>query len=872
MPWPRWRYWLPLRLQSLFARDRVESEMAEEMEYHLEQLTAHYQQQGLSHAEARVSAMRDMDGLEQKKEECRDMRSVQVIDSIRQDLQYAFRRVARHPGFAAVAVLLLALGIGANTAIFSLVNAVLLRPLPVEDPDRLVMIYTTDFSSAGPTQTSHPDFEDIRRHASGVFENAGLFRPITVAFQRNGEPDTMQVELATPSYFDTLKARMARGRSFSAKEESPVLVISHRFWQTVLNGDEGVIGRTLTVGGNSFTIIGVAPAEFRSPLRILRIDGWIPTQWASLTPSGTGWIQNRGSRGAFVVARLREGASVQQARQSLAVLAANLHKAYPSNWRNIRNEPRQFILLPESESRIPGGLAMPATVFLMVLLSLVFLLLLIACTNLASLLLAQAAARAQEMSVRLSLGAARRRLVRQLLTEGILVSVGGGLAGIGVAVFLTRLLLLFRPPLPVPLQLDLDLDPRVIAFAFAIAILAGVLMSLAPALYATRQSGIASRFPRVTLRGSLVVAQTAASVVLLISAGLFVRSLLNAYGKPLGFAMDNVALIDIDLSLTNYNRDRGKALYKQILDTIPQSALANEPLMSLQARQRRNLAVEGYSPAPGEDMEFHYNSVTPGFFRLMGVRFLAGREMEANDRNTVVINAAFANRFWPGQNAVGKRLTPGRAPDEMLEIVGIVENAPFVSFSETSIPVVFYAVNDFYSSDMTLYVRGAGSAESVRRQLLQIDRNLPITNSISMSENVATALLPLRMAGTLLGSFGILALVLVAVGISGILAWSVQQRTREIGVRMAMGAANQDILRLIIGQGYRLVVLGAAIGCVLAAAVTRLFGSFLYGVSASDPTTFAGVLLVLGLITLMAAIAPVRRALEVHPSEALRWE
>jgi predicted permease len=720
---------------------------------------------------------------------------------------------------------------------------------------------------------SYPDFLDVQAQASSVIQSAAAYRTMSASYLHGDRTELIHCELVSDSYFQTLGVAFPLGRQFHAKEDEPAVVISHQFWRSRFNSDPSVIGRAVTMSGNRFTVIGVAPEEFRSPLRILRVDAWFPTQFMSLLSGRSDSLDERGSRGYFMFARLQPGATVEQARSRFQALATQLHRAYPQSWTNIRNEPRQFTVIPESESRLPPGFRLPALAFLALLLSVVLLLLLIACANLASLLLAQAAARAQEMAVRLSLGAGRRRLIRQLLTESLLLAFFGGIAGVVLSLFLTRALMLFRPPMPVPIQLDLVLEPRVLVFSFLISILAGLLMSLAPAFFATRLRPPSGRFPRVTLRGALVVAQTAACVFLLITAGLFVRSLTNAYSLPLGFDTANLALIDIDLQLNNYNQERGKTLYRQMLDAFPEAALANEPLLSLQAQQRTLLTVDGHAPSPGEDMEHYYNSVSPGFFTLMRVRLFAGRDLQAADRNAVLVNRAFAQKFWPGRNAVGRRIARGGGPQpEWREIIGVVEDARFVSFSDPTIPTVFFSFTDFYSSDMTLYVRGSGGAETVRRRLLQIDRNLPILNAISMDQNLGITLLPLRIAGTLIGSFGILALILAAVGVSGILAYAVQQRTREIGVRIAIGAATRDILALVLRQGYRLVTLGAAIGLAAAIALTRLFEFFLYGISPTDPITFVGVVALLALITLIASLTPARRALRIQPTEALRYE
>ncbi|HZS04926.1 MAG TPA: ABC transporter permease [Blastocatellia bacterium] len=820
-----------------------------------------------------------------------------------QDLRFGLRMLARRPGFTATAVLALALGIGANSTIFNLVNALLLRPLPVVRPDEIVAVYTSDYSSTEYGTSSYPDYVDFRDR-NGVFAGLVAYQATPFSLNTGGANERAFGEIVSGNYFTVLGVRPAPGRGFLPEEDitpgaQPVVVISHKLWQQRFGGDPGVVGRIVKLNGHPFTVVGVAPEKYSGLTRGLAADLWVPAMMMEQALPGSRNLVERGSRGFSVMGRLKPGVTLAQAQADFRVIAEQLFKAWPQEWTNIRKESRVITLLPESEARVMPGFRKPLIIFMALLMTVVGLVLLIACANVANLMLARATARRREIAVRLSLGASRGALIRQLLTESLLLSLAGGGVGLLLAAWGADLLMAFKPPMQMPIEIDLRTDWRVLGFTFGISLLTGILFGLAPALAASKPDLVAALkegegmagHGRTRLRGAFVVAQVALSLLLLVGAGLFLRSLGNASAIDPGFDPDNLLAMTMDLQLQGYDRARGKNFSRQLLDRVRavpgvEAATLAEYLPLNLDGARRGITIEGYTPRPGESTEVGSVTVAPGYFETLRLPVLRGRSFGGQDREgapgVVMVNEAFARRYWPGQDPLGKRIRMGAMrggnSDELpaLEVIGVVKDGKYVTLGEGATPFFYLNLAQGYDPAPTLIVRTRGNPTdylpAVRNVVAALDDSLPLFDVKTMREHLGLALLPARLAGTILGIFGLVALVLAASGIYGVMSYSVARRTREIGIRMALGAGRGDVLRLIVGQGMKLVVIGTAIGLVAALALGRLLGSLLYGLSPADPLTFAGMVLLLAGVALAACWIPARRATKTDPMIALRYE
>ena len=820
------------------------------------------------------------------------------MDNLFRDVRYGARFLVRSPGFALAAIVSLGLGIGGNTAIFSLLNALLLTPMPVADPARIVTIYTSDFSSTRYGSSSYPDFKDFGERANTVAD-VGAYRLTPVSMNATGETELAFIEAVSGNYFTMLGVGAARGRVLADADDrleaAPAVVISHALWTRRFANDPAVLGRSLQFNGRPFTVIGVAPREYTGGMRGLSVDAWIPilvSRTLSIGESGN-WTEQRGSRGLFLLARLRPNVSVAQAQAAFDVIAAQLYATYPQQWRTIRNTGRAISVVAERDARLHPDLTGPVAGFIAVLLVVVGLVLLTACANVANLLLARGAARTREIGVRLALGSGRARLVRQLLTENILLGAAGGGFGVLVAAWLMRVLTSFKPPVPIPLAIDLRLDASVLGFTLAISVLTGIVCGLAPALHASKtdiapvlkDEAALGRTRRSRLRGAFVVAQVACSMLLVVGAGLFVRSLLRARAIDAGFDPSNMIVMMVVPELQGYDATRGRALYTSLLERVSSvpgvaSATLAESVPLGIGGSRRGTAIEGYQPQPGEDTETSYNVVGPQYFETMRIPMLRGRSFTAADRAgappVVIVNDAFARRYWPNADPIGKRISANGSEGPFREVVGVTPTGKYNTLGEDPRPFYYLPLWQQYNGTVTLHVKTAGDpralVSSVREAVRGVDATVPVFDVKTMEEQLLVALLPARLAGTLLGAFGLLALLLATVGIYGVMAYSVVQRTREIGVRRALGAQTYNLLWLILGEGMRLAAIGFAIGLVAAVALTRFVTSLLYGVTPTDPLTFIGALGLLTAAAFVACYIPALRALRVDPVTALRYE
>ncbi len=858
-----------VRLVNLFRRERIERELDAELQAYLELDVEENIRRGMPPKEARRTALVRLGGVEMVKEECRDVQRFRVAEDLWRDLRHGFRRLLARPVLAVVAIAVLAIGIGANISIFALIDALLLRPLPGPEPNRLVAMFTSDYSG-GPGANSYPDFLDIRESAGDVFENvtAASFVPGLVGVRIGGETRVMSAQMVEPNYFDTLGLRPAHGRGFEAVEPAAVAVISNAVWLSEFGRDPSVLGRAIAINGSPFTVVGVAPVELATTQGIYRVDVWFPLAFEQLVrPDDAGLQESRGARGYSIVGRLREGVGIGDARTLLEVVAGRLHQSYPEYWTSLSGQPRAFTIREANEARLPFFVAGRVVGGLTVLTGLVLTLLLIVCANISGLLLADASVRHREMSIRQALGASRLRLIGQVVVESLGLGLLGGCLGIGAASAAMRFTALLLPDLPVPLQLDLELGWRLLVAALVVSSSVGLAVGLLPALYATRPRLGLGRFLQTRFRNVLTAMQATAAVFLLIIAGVFARSIVNAYAVPLGYDSDDMVLVTVDLEAAGYSEDRGRGYLRQAFELVPTAEVSEAPFLSLQAQRRRSVAVDGYRPGAGEDMEVYANTVSPGYLRLLGVRFVQGRDLEAGERNVVVVNQAFAQRFWSGGNGVGRRV--GR-PSQWSTVVGVVEDAHFVSFREAAIPVVFRSMEDVYFPQATFHIRGVAAA-AARRAITGIDPGVPVVTVSTMSETVGTALLPARIAAGVSGFVGAVGLVLACIGLFGTLSYVVAQRAPEIGLRVALGARALQIVRLVAGgTSVKLVTVGVLVGAGLGSGVAPLLQAQFSRAGGVDLVTLAGVAACLALVASVAIGVPAARALRIDPAEVLR--
>jgi len=811
------------------------------------------------------------------------------------DVRYAWRRLLQQPGFTLAAVLTLALGTGINIALFTILNAILLRPTPgVREPDRLVAIYTSDYS--GPTYggSSFPDYEAIAQ--TDVFTGATAFTPQVAGI---GDPDTpvrVGVEIVTPNFFEVLGVPV-RGRPLHAehaRSNEPVAVISDALWRTQFGADPGTIGSTLRVNGNSATIVGIAPPGFRGGFRGFAADVWLPI--AAGEQFGLAYdLDERGNRGLSVMARLRDGVTPATAAARMRVLAAQLHAAYGDYWTDVNDTGRRLTVLEERAARVPPMMRAPVLGFAALLSGMVGLVLLLCCANLAGLMLTRVSARSREIAVRLSIGATQGRIRRLLLTESLLLSLTGAVVGLIAAVWAVDALLALLPSrLPIPIAINATLDARVIAFVIAVAIVAALLFGSAPAMRASRADlslVMRSRLPdliqgrRLSLSGVLVAAQVAASVVLLVTALLFMRSLRAASGVDLGYATRDVVLLDLEPKPgvqpdpESYARTSLELTQRiaQLPDVRGVTWASNAPLGG--GSSRRGTTIEGYSPASGEDMEFHLATVGPDYFATLQLPLAAGRDISIEDRGgapgVMVVNETFARRFFPGQIPLGKRISLSGPDGDFLTVVGVARDAKFVNVTGDAVPHMFVPALQEPRGTL-LHVRTtvppADFQKQVRAIAAEIAPSWEVLNPRSMEAQVGMAVLPQRIAGRVLAGFGVLALILAAVGLYGVVAFAVAQRTREMGIRIALGASQSAVIGLTMRQGMRIVGIGLIAGVILAAGVTQLIGFLLLGMNPFDPASYAGAATLLLAVTALAMYVPARRAVRVDPLAALRTD
>jgi predicted permease len=811
-----------------------------------------------------------------------------------QDFRYAVRMLAKKPGFTAVAILSLSLGIGANTTIFTLVKAVFLQSVPIKDPANVVLVISTQPGAQIPFMPlSRPNAEDYRE-MNNVFSASSLIigtgAPLTVS----GKDTPLFVALVTGEFFDLLGVQPKPGRGFLPDEDKtpgarPVVVLSAGLWKTQFGSDPNILGRTVLIGGTDYSVVGVAPPDFHDLGFLGSPDVFIPMMMHDQVLTGVikTWYDQRGARTTSMLGRLKPGVSVATARESLHALGAQLEKTYPKD-----NAGRNNDMIPMNQTFIAPNqraLFQKAGALMMLVVGLV---LLIACANVANLLLTRATQRRRELAIRLSMGASRGRLIRQLLTESLLLALISGGLGIALAYFTKDLIWKLVPANGA--DPDRSLDIRVLLFTMALAIVASLIFGLIPALQASKTEQMAALRDRSDaptggsrwygIRGILVMTQVAFSLIALVGAGIFIHSLRNAQQMDPGFEIKHELVMNINLAAQHYPQARAEQLYRDIpekLSALPMVASASiadgPPFAGSFQRTTFPQGVDQADPRNGKLTPTI--SVAPAFFQTAGISMLNGREFtehdDANSQMVAVVNQALVDSIFKGQNPIGKHLHFLLQTWEV-EIVGVVKTVKYLSLGEPPQPIVYFPLKQHYNPGVAVYVRTKGEPNAARTSVLSVlqalDATLPVTNVRTGPEIMDRVLAQARLGAELLAGFGLLALLLAAIGTYGVMSYSVSQRTQEIGIRMALGAQRGDVLKLILGSGMAMVFGGVIVGLVLSIFLTSEIESLLFGIGAFDVPAFAATSGLLVLIALVACFLPARRAMRVDPMIALRYE
>jgi predicted permease len=885
------------RLRILLGRERVEGEMDEEFRFHLDKEIERNIQAGMNPDEARRQALLDFGGVERFKERAREARGVRPLEDLFTDLKLAFRGGRKNPVFTAVAVLSLALGIGANTAIFSIVNAMLIRESPFESPEELVNIYReTQWTRYG--ALSYPDFEELRRGTTEVFSELGGSW-FTLSQRETGDGvERMAGELVTGDYFSLLGVGAHIGRTILPEDHvspgaHPVVMLGYRYWQRAFAGDPGILGQSIQMSGRSYTVVGVAEEEFQSSMLGFSADFFAPVMMIdALQPLMQNSLDSRNASAFRPIGRLRPGVMPAQANVALRRTADRLKEELTGIWQptdELYGLSRDEILFNPDVDRVVVGSNLLA-------MGLVAMVLLIACANLASFLLARAVDRRKETALRLALGASRERVVRQALTETMALAVAGGIMGLAVALWLQELAMGVTLPLPVPVGFDLTLDWRVLAFTLIVSLATGVVVGLLPALQSTAQaiaptlkdeSTGAGRPRAILLSRLLVTGQVAVSVILLVSAGLFIRSLDATRQLDPGFGEGPTAMVSFMVPAMEFSDEEGLAVMASVKEKIQSlpgvervGAISNPHLNTLNT-MILDVNAGGVQPPAGRSAyTVDFTSVDEGFFEVAGIDLLEGRTFDAGDRAdgmpVAIVNEAMARRFWPGRSPLGQTIqveVPGW-PD--VTVVGVVRTAKIHSLSEDPTPFLYLPYGQEFNAWVTVLAKTRGDATATAQSTFRLLREdypkLVVTGTKTLEEHVGVMFILRRLSVTLSGVFAVVALALAVMGLYGVVSYAVARRAREMGIRLSLGAAPKSVIALQLKDGMQLVGAGAGLGILAASAVAQGLSGFLYGVSVFDAVTFGSVIAVLALVALVATYVPARRAGRVSPVEVLNRE
>ncbi len=885
-----------VRLFALAGRRRLRDRIDEEMRLHLELRAERLADGGVPSGEAQARARRGFGNPAVIREDTLDMWRYGSMEVFLQDVRYGARLLVRNPLFALTAALSLAIGIGANTTVFSVANRLLLRePAGVADPDRLVDIAPT--SETGrfiEPFLSYRVYLEVRQRATTLESVYGYhIEPYPMSLAGPGGAERIFSTFVTGNYFTALGVRPAAGRLFGAVDSeqpdaAPVAVLSHHFWTRRFNADPSVVGQTLRLTGRPFTVVGVAPEGFQGTT-VMSADLWLPVAMRSAT-------KDQGPSTFLVGGRLKPGVSLRQAAAEVDAIGRVLRRESPRQHQaqGVFERPLGGLRVVAA-SALPPLLRLPITGFLAFLMGIVSLVLLIACANVAGVLLARATARRREIAVRLAIGAGRARLIRQLLTETLLLFVLGGLLGVALARVMTSLLVSVLPSMPVPIDVSLPLDRRVLLFSAALSLISAVLSGLVPALQASKADVVSalkndSQGPsdRLRLRSAFVVSQVAFSILLVVGAGLLARALHRSGSVELGFDQHGVEVASMDLSLAGYTNTTGPAFIRELGDRLRKLPAVQDATMATalptDPDRRQVLVRSGPGAPPFPDPQIladmpSSNAIAPGYFSTLGIPLVAGRDFTYADREgsqpVAIVSAAAARLYWPGQNAVGQYLRKPPFTSVDLLVVGVARDLTTGGSGDPRRPTVYLPLQQRYQSRFAILARstqGQRIAGEIRALIASMDPSLPIVHARTLEDQTSPMLVQLRLSASVSGTVGLVGLLLAAIGVYGVTAYAVTRRTREIGIRIAMGAQRRDVLRMVMGQGMWLVGLGSGLGLLLAAAGSRLLQRLLFGVPPLDPLTFGGAALLFAVIGLAACYVPARRATRIDATEALRYD
>jgi predicted permease len=882
----RWYYKTPLRLRSLFRKDKAELDLNEELQFHLQNQVDEYLAQGLSPQEARRAALLSLGGVEQVKEECRDTRKVNLIDHFLQDVRFGLRMLRRSPGFTVLAILCLTLGIGANAAVFSWVEGILIRPYPlVSHQERLVALSGTVRDERD--ETSWPDLLDVQRNCT-LCETLFVSK-ITGATVSIGErAQVITGSIVSANYFDALGVHPILGRGFEPAEGTgrnahPVVVISYHLWKSRFQGDPEILGKTQRLENGVYTIIGVAPEGFYGTFVGRAMEFWVPASTVEAFEGGSNKLQDRGARWCEAYVRLKPGVTRNQAQQEISAIAARLEAEYPAT-----NRGRGIKVWPLWETPFNHAGHLLPTFEIMVVV--VMFVLLIVCANVGNLLLVGSFARRHEMAVRLALGAARGRLLRQLITEGLLLSGCGAAGGMLLAYWCRHALPLFFPG---SMYLPGQIDGRMLGLSAVICLVVTLAVGLVPAFQTrhlaladtlkTEASSVIGARRRAWFRSSLVVLQVTLSFILLVGATLLMQSLRKIRTTSPGFSTTRVLATWIPLNAAGYDAPRAKTFQDELIQRVralpgvEAAAYARIVPLGYIPFSSTPIAVDGYEPQPNEQPTADYNEVSSDYFATMGIPLVSGREFtRADDENAqriAVVNQTMVARYWRGQDPIGQRL---QVKGNWVQVVGVVKDSKYYSMDETPRPFFYVPLRQYFDIEPDIHIRTTQPLQTIQAALLRevraLDPNLAPYEVITLQEQVDRSTSHEFVAVTLVVLFAGFALLLAGIGLYGVMSYTVSQSTRELGLRMALGASTSKVLRLVLSRGLLLTTTGITIGFALALLLTRLLGNLLYQVSPRDPLAFAAAFAVMTLASLAACFLPAWRAARTDPMRALRAE